>query len=91
MQVPDDILHNEALNEAIAILPANYNFEVSILCCVPPRSGVQPLLAPSPGLPEGTAQESALSAWQFSMCWQAQATCLMLAWQFADLQDSVAH
>lgn len=27
-QVPDDILHNQALNDAIAILPANYNFEV---------------------------------------------------------------
>lgn len=27
-QVPDDILHNKALNAAIAILPANYNFEV---------------------------------------------------------------
>ena len=31
-QVPDDILHNEALNEAIAVLPANYNFEVGALC-----------------------------------------------------------
>lgn len=30
MQVPDDILHNEALNEAIAVLPANYNFEVKV-------------------------------------------------------------
>ena len=28
LQVPDDILHNKALNDAIAILPANYNFEV---------------------------------------------------------------
>jgi 2-(3-amino-3-carboxypropyl)histidine synthase len=26
--VPDDILHNEALNEAVAVLPANYNFEI---------------------------------------------------------------
>ena len=28
MQVPDDILHNEDLNKAISVLPANYNFEV---------------------------------------------------------------
>ena len=28
VQVPDDILHDEALNEAISLLPANYNFEV---------------------------------------------------------------
>ena len=28
LQVPDVILHNKALNDAIAILPANYNFEV---------------------------------------------------------------
>jgi 2-(3-amino-3-carboxypropyl)histidine synthase len=28
LQVPDDILHDEALNEAISLLPANYNFEV---------------------------------------------------------------
>ncbi len=27
-QVPDDILHNEQLNEAIGVLPANYNFEI---------------------------------------------------------------
>ncbi|GAB4813198.1 hypothetical protein N2152v2_000244 [Parachlorella kessleri] len=27
-QVPDDILHDKALNDAIAILPANYNFEI---------------------------------------------------------------
>lgn len=27
-QVPKEILENEALNTAIAILPANYNFEV---------------------------------------------------------------
>lgn len=27
-QVPDEILKNEALNAAVAILPANYNFEV---------------------------------------------------------------
>ena len=27
-QVPADILHNPALNAAIAILPGNYNFEV---------------------------------------------------------------
>ncbi|GLC65677.1 hypothetical protein PLESTF_000328000 [Pleodorina starrii] len=27
-QVPDDILHNAALNEAISVLPANYNFEI---------------------------------------------------------------
>ncbi|GFR40267.1 hypothetical protein Agub_g436, partial [Astrephomene gubernaculifera] len=27
-QVPDDILHNPQLNEAIAVLPANYNFEI---------------------------------------------------------------
>lgn len=26
--MPDDILHNEALNEAVAVLPANYNFEI---------------------------------------------------------------
>ena len=26
---PDNILHNEALNKAIAVLPVNYNFEVS--------------------------------------------------------------
>ena len=28
LQVPDEILLNEALNEAIAVLPANYSFEV---------------------------------------------------------------
>jgi hypothetical protein len=27
-QVPDDILHDAALNEAMAVLPANYNFEI---------------------------------------------------------------
>jgi 2-(3-amino-3-carboxypropyl)histidine synthase len=27
-QVPDDILHDVALNEAIAVLPSNYNFEI---------------------------------------------------------------
>jgi 2-(3-amino-3-carboxypropyl)histidine synthase len=27
-QVPDELLHDEALNAAIAQLPANYNFEV---------------------------------------------------------------
>ena len=32
-QVPDDILHNDALNEAVAVLPANYNFEVSAFAC----------------------------------------------------------
>ena len=31
MQVPDDILHNDALNEAAAVLPANYSFEVACL------------------------------------------------------------
>lgn len=34
MQVPADILYNEALNEAIAVLPSNYNFEA----CPPSRS-----------------------------------------------------
>ena len=29
MQVPDDILHNAALNEAAAVLPTNYSFEVA--------------------------------------------------------------
>lgn len=33
-QVPDDILHDAALNDAIAVLPSNYNFEV----CRPPQS-----------------------------------------------------
>ena len=28
IQVPDEILLNEALNSAIAVLPANYSFEV---------------------------------------------------------------
>ena len=27
-QVPDEILLNEDLNEALKVLPANYNFEV---------------------------------------------------------------
>jgi 2-(3-amino-3-carboxypropyl)histidine synthase len=27
-QIPDDILHNNELNKAIAILPSNYNFEI---------------------------------------------------------------
>ena len=27
-QVPDEILHDEALNQGIAVLPSNYNFEV---------------------------------------------------------------
>ncbi|KAF5835432.1 putative diphthamide synthesis protein-domain-containing protein [Dunaliella salina] len=27
-QIPDDILHNPALNEAIKVLPVNYNFEI---------------------------------------------------------------
>jgi hypothetical protein len=27
-QVPDEILHNKALNDAIATLPSNYNFEL---------------------------------------------------------------
>lgn len=36
-QIPASILGNEALNSAISILPANYNFEVSKfceICCV---------------------------------------------------------
>ena len=28
LQVPDEILHHDALNAAIAVLPANYSFEV---------------------------------------------------------------
>lgn len=28
VQIPDDILNNTALNEAIALLPRNYNFEI---------------------------------------------------------------
>lgn len=28
LQIPDSILLDEALNAAIAVLPANYNFEV---------------------------------------------------------------
>ena len=28
VQVPDEVLHDDALNEAISVLPANYNFEV---------------------------------------------------------------
>ena len=28
MQIPDDILLNEDLNAAVAVLPTNYNFEV---------------------------------------------------------------
>ena len=28
-QVPDDILHDKELNQAISVLPANYNFEAS--------------------------------------------------------------
>ena len=35
MQVPDDILHNDALNEAAAVLPANYSFEVACLFLTP--------------------------------------------------------
>ena len=27
-QVPDSLLHNEALNAAIKVLPPNYNFEI---------------------------------------------------------------
>lgn len=27
-QVPDEILHDVALNDAIAVLPSNYSFEV---------------------------------------------------------------
>ena len=27
-QIPDQVLHNASLNEAISILPANYNFEI---------------------------------------------------------------
>lgn len=27
-QIPDDILHDDALNEAIRLLPSNYNFEI---------------------------------------------------------------
>ena len=26
--IPDEILHNESLNQAIAKLPSNYNFEI---------------------------------------------------------------
>jgi len=28
LQIPDDVLLNEDLNSAIAVLPANYSFEV---------------------------------------------------------------
>ena len=28
LQIPDDILHNEALNNAIKVLPSNYEFEI---------------------------------------------------------------
>ena len=31
LQIPDSILLDEALNAAIAVLPANYNFEVTPL------------------------------------------------------------
>ncbi len=31
-QVPDEVLHDAALKEAIGVLPANYNFEVSRWC-----------------------------------------------------------
>ena len=29
LQVPDSVLHDEALNQAVSVLPANYNFEVN--------------------------------------------------------------
>lgn len=31
--MPDEILHNEALNAALEVLPANYSFEVSGTLC----------------------------------------------------------
>ena len=27
--MPDSVLHDEALNQALSVLPANYNFEVN--------------------------------------------------------------
>ena len=33
LQVPDELLHNEALNSAIGVLPANYSFEVGQRLC----------------------------------------------------------
>ncbi len=27
-QIPDDIIHNTRLNEALKVFPANYNFEI---------------------------------------------------------------
>ena len=38
LQVPDDILHDEDLNKAIAILPANYHFEVHTRSTPPAKS-----------------------------------------------------
>ena len=35
LQVPDEVLHDAALNAAIAVLPANYNFEVRSSTCSP--------------------------------------------------------
>ena len=44
-QVPDEVLHDAALNVAIAVLPANYNFEVRGLvpCVVSPRNRSLPV------------------------------------------------
>ena len=30
--MPDEVLQNDALNSAIAVLPANYSFEVGLAC-----------------------------------------------------------
>lgn len=40
LQVPDSILHNGSLNDAIAVLPANYSFEVGCLWTGPSRHAV---------------------------------------------------
>jgi hypothetical protein len=37
VQVPDEVVHDEALNEAISVLPANYNFEVRLTRIPLPR------------------------------------------------------
>lgn len=60
-QVPDDILHDEALNVAIAVLPHNYNFEVPD-CFEISNSSDWPCLTLPCCLPSSAAQRNACTS-----------------------------
>jgi 2-(3-amino-3-carboxypropyl)histidine synthase len=64
-QVPDEILHDAALNDAIAVLPANYNFEVHKTVWRLRKEGAQ---AVALQFPEGLLMYSCILADVFRKC-----------------------